>query len=268
MRSSFAVLVLLTLVGAAPALAQRPAAGSWREEIRRLRAAPVVLPVRDKGGPGPRVAARRSVFALDVAAIAESEPNDSVRTADSAAFGDRATGVVNPAGDVDTWFVDLAAGEFFSVDVDAQSIGSPLDATLVLFAPDGRTVVAANDDFDGSDSRISFRVATSGRYYVALSAFGRIAGSPELTYALNFGKVICGVVGTEQEPNDAPGTATPVAIGDAGTGELCARDDTPVGTGLLGLHGPGGRPSSSTSTPRARLLVDPAIALYASDGTT
>src|SRR6266487_6272039 len=123
---------------------------------------------------------------------------------------------LNPAGDVDTWFVDLTAGHFLSVDVDAAQVGSPLDATLELIAPDGRTSLAFNDDFDGFDSRISYRVPQSGRYYVLIRAFGA-TGGPGLTYAINFGKVICPVVGTEQEPNDTPGTATPVAIGDSGS---------------------------------------------------
>src|SRR5207237_9668157 len=61
--------------------------------------------------------------------VDESEPNDNVRTADSVALGDQARGVVNPAGDVDTWFVDLPAGQFLSVDVDAAQVGSPLDGT-------------------------------------------------------------------------------------------------------------------------------------------
>src|SRR5213594_899006 len=74
--------------------------------------------------------------------VDESEPNDNVRTADSVALGDQARGVVNPAGDVDTWFVDLPAGQFLSVDVDAAQVGSPLDATLELIAPDGSTSIS------------------------------------------------------------------------------------------------------------------------------
>ncbi|HEU5260233.1 MAG TPA: pre-peptidase C-terminal domain-containing protein [Gemmatimonadales bacterium] len=262
------VLVLLALAGAAPALAQRPSTGSWRDEVRRLRDAPA-----GKRRLGSLVASRRptSVRVASVAATtAESEPNDSVRTADSVALGDQATGVVNPAGDADIWFLDLIAGQFLSVDVDAAEVGSPLDPTLVLLAPDGRTVLASNDDFDGLDSRISYRVPTSGRYYVIISVFGRLAGSPELRYAINFGKVACVAIETEREPNDAPGTATRTAVGADASGEVCAADDNPAGdvdywtfvgqagtTIELDVDAAGlGRP------------VDPAIALYAPDGTT
>src|SRR6266540_5286407 len=149
------VLVLLALVGVLPAPFQRPA------------------PTR---------------FAT---IVAESEPNNTVATANGVALGDRATGAVNPAGDADTWFVDLAAGQFLSVDVDAAQVGSPLDATLELIAPDGRTSLAFNDDFDGFDSRISYRVPTTGRYYIVLRAFGG-TGGPGETYAINVGTVTCG----------------------------------------------------------------------------
>ena len=67
--------------------------------------------------------------------IVENEPNNSAKTADSVARGGQATGVVNSEGDVDFWFVDLTAGQFFSVDVDAKDVGSLLDPVLQLFAP-------------------------------------------------------------------------------------------------------------------------------------
>jgi len=201
--------------------------------------------------------------------VDESEPNDNVRTADSVALGDQARGVVNPAGDVDTWFVDLPAGQFLSVDVDAAQVGSPLDATLELIAPDGTTSLAFNDDFDGFDSRISYRVPQSGRYYVAIRAFGA-TGGPGLTYVINFDKVTCPVVGTEQEPNDTPGTAAPVAIGDSGSGEICPHDDNPAGdVDYWAITARAGTTIElDVDAAALGLFVDPVIALYASDGTT
>ena len=268
MRISLSVLLLLTLVGAAPALAQQISAGSWREEIRRLRDAPTVLPARGKADRAPLLAVRRSTSARIATIIAESEPNGSVQTADSVALGDRATGVVNPAGDADTWFVDLAAGQFFSADVDAFEAGSPLDATLLLIAPDGATQLAFNDDFDGFDSRLSYRVPATGRYYVVIRAFGA-GGGPGSTYAINFGTVICAADGTEQEPNDSPGTATPVAIGESGTGELCARDDNPAGdVDYWAFTAQAGTAIELDIDTDLEMVVDPAIALYSSDGTT
>src|ERR1044071_7000001 len=162
---SLPVVVLLALVGAVPVPTRLPARGH------------------------------------DATTVVETEPNDSLRTANGVALGDQATGVVNPAGERDTWFVDLTAGQLFSVDVDAFQAGSPLDATLELIAPDGRTSLAFNDDFDGFDSRITYRVATSGRHFVVKRGFGG-AGGPGARYTVNFGTVTCGAVGTEHEPDD------------------------------------------------------------------
>jgi len=90
--------------------------------------------------------------------VQEFEPNNTVQTANAAALGDRVVGVINPSGDRDVWSVDLVAGQFLSLDVDAEVTGSLLDPTITLLAPDGVTLVAFNDDFDGFDSRISFRI--------------------------------------------------------------------------------------------------------------
>jgi hypothetical protein len=262
MPAKYLVLLLVGLLGAAPGLAQTPATRSWRDAVRQLRAAPV-HPKQPAGGSVHIAAIADSI-------IPEGEPNDSVLTADSVALGDQATGVVNPAGDVDIWFVDLIAGQFLSVDVDAAEVGSPLDPTLVLLAPDGRTVLASNDDFDGLDSRISYLVPTGGRYYVIISAFGRIAGSPQLTYAINFGKVTCVEIGTEHEPNGVPGTASRTAIDADASGEICATDDNPAGdVDYWTFVGQAGT-TIELDVDAAALgrLVDPAIALYAPDGLT
>ncbi len=253
------VLVLFALAGAAPALAQAPTGGSWREAVERLRAAAVVR-------RAPRSA---PVAAMVTSIITESEPNHVPAQADSVALGDQATGVIDPQGDVDSWFLDLTAGTLLSVDVDAQSIGSPLDAVIGFIAPDGATTLAFNDDFDGPDSRISYRVAASGRYYVGIRAFGNL-GSPQFTYTINFGTVSCAGVGTEREPNDSPGTASPVAIGDSGSGEVCLRDDTPQGdVDYWAFTAQAGTTIELDIDAAERgLLVNPFLALYASDGTT
>jgi streptogramin lyase len=261
----FPIAVVLCLLGAAPASAQTPAGGSWRDAIRRLRPGPVV---RDKFR-GTRLATHTFAAASLESVVAETEPNGDVGTADSVALGDRATGVLNPAGDVDTWSVDLVAGQFFSVDVDAFEFGSPLDATLTLIAPDGTTVLAFNDDFDNFDSRISFLIPSSGRYYVVIRGFGN-QGGPEDSYAINFGKVECAQVGADQEPNGTPATASPAAIGDSLTGEICPDTDSPIGdVDYWAFNARAGETIElDVDAAQLGLLVDPVLALYASDGTT
>ena len=268
------LLVLSALLGAAPALAQSPAGGSWRDAIRRLRALPVVqtAPAGAKARVkfrGTRLAARTFAAASLESAVAETEPNGDVATADSVALGDQATGVLNPAGDADTWSVDLVAGQFFGVDVDAFEFGSPLDATLTLLAPDGRTVLAFNDDFDNFDSRISFRIPVSGRYFVVIRSFGG-GGGPDFTYAINFGKVACALGEEDLEPNGAAGTASPAVLGESVSGEICPADDSPGGDVDYWAFTARAGETIELDVDAAQLgfLVDPVIALYGSDGTT
>ena len=248
------------------ALAQTPAMGSWIEQVHQLRRAHA--PTAPKVKAAHRLAIPRSAASASTI-LAESEPNNTVATADSAGLGDQASGIVNPESDVDVWFLDLTAGQFLSVDVDANEAGSPLDPEIALIAPDGVTVIVTNDDFDGLDSRISHHITTSGRYYVAIKGFGN-QGGPTARYAINFGTVTCGTVGTEQEPNDGPGTATPIAIGDSGSGEICARDAHPAGdVDYWAFTAQAGTTIELDVDAEALgVLSDPFLAAYASDGIT
>lgn len=155
------------------------------------------------------------------ATVTESEPNDSLATADPVTLGDTLTGVVNPAGDVDYFALDVTGGTLLNLDVDAQVLGSPLDAILVLIAPDSVTVLAFNDDFDGLDSRIRFTVATTGRYFVGIAAFAG-GGGPSETYTLIFGVATPG-------PGDpttlfATGLGSPLGMAASAAGELFVVD--------------------------------------------
>jgi pre-peptidase len=262
----WSVVVLLAVVCATPASAQTHAVGSWREMVRRLRDIPTVRHKPARSSAGANLATTANLETI----VDEGEPNNDVSTADSLALGDQASGAINPAGDVDTWFVDLRAGEFVSIDVDASQFGSPLDPTLVLLAPDGRTVVAFNDDFDEADSRISYRVPASGRYFVVMGIFGQVGGGPEFRYAINFGKVICDADGTDSEPNGTPATARRTAVGFDASGEICATDGNPAGDVDYWKFEADAGTTIEVDVDAASLgrLVDPAIELFAPDGTT
>lgn len=257
--------LLLVLASVAPVLAQ--STRSWPDQVRLVGDAGALL--RRAKSRARRLGPRTLAVTLETTVV-ESEPNDIAGTADSVALGDQAVGAINPAGDADTWFVDLDAGTYLSLDVDADAIGSPLDPVLLLYAPDGSTILASNDDFDGVDSRISYRITTNGRYYVAIRAFGGLVGGPELSYAINFGKVVCAGTGTEQEPNDAPATASRIGVGASGAGEICATDANPAGdvdywtfTAQAGTT-----LELDVDAVSLGLQVDPALALFASDGVT
>jgi sugar lactone lactonase YvrE len=139
--------------------------------------------------------------------VTESEPNNSPATADPVTLGDTLTGAVDPNGDVDYFALDVTGGTRLNLDVDAQVLGSPLDAILVLIAPDSFTILAYNDDFDGMDSRIQFTVATTGRYFVGIGSYAG-DGSPSYTYRLIFGST----------PPQPPGPGDPTTLFTAGLG--------------------------------------------------
>ncbi len=118
------------------------------------------------------------------------EPGDTLPAAKRIAVSyggpHQATGWIgdNPYGaaDVDFYSFNAAAGSVLQVDIDAQEIGSELDAVARLFDASGREL-AMNDDgvdsdtgFGGLDSYLRHTFAYAGTYYVGVSGF------PDLTY--------------------------------------------------------------------------------------
>jgi hypothetical protein len=129
-----------------------------------------------------------NTLAAPTATVTESEPNDTTTQADLVALGDTAAGTIDPAGDVDVYAVDLAAGTIVALDVYAAQGGSQLDAVLVLIGTDSVTAAAFNDDFNGFDSHIEYTVDATGRYFVLIGEFDA-GGGPGFTYTLALGTV-------------------------------------------------------------------------------
>ena len=123
---------------------------------------------------------------LPLAVTGEVEPNDSTATATLVVLGDTASGVIDPAGDVDFFAIDLLGGQLTDFDVDASQFGSFLDPILTLYDTDGVTVLRVNDDFDGLDSRIQHAIPSDGRYFLSIIDFGTPDGGPGYTYTINF----------------------------------------------------------------------------------
>jgi hypothetical protein len=175
------------------------------------RAAPSrVRPAPYAGGP------RRSTLVT----VAESEPNDSLTTADPVALGDTVTGTINPTGDVDYFVLTIPAGTWLDLDVDANQIGSPLDPVMALFTGDGSAMLAYSDDADGLDPHIRYSIATTGSYIVGIA--GRSGGGTQYTYRLKIGTVTLG-------PGDpttlvAGGLGYPYALAADGSGNLFTVD--------------------------------------------
>ena len=123
--------------------------------------------------------------AFRFAVVAESEPNNDAGTATAVTLGDQATGVIDPAADIDYFSISLTAGTVVDIDVDASEVGSPLDPVLGFFDTDGITILIENDDFDGLDSRIKITIPADGVYFVAIVDFGA-GGAADFTYTINF----------------------------------------------------------------------------------
>lgn len=106
------------------------------------------------------------------------EPNDSPAQATPIAYGDT-TDVAYVFGkprDYDFFKFTAAAGDKIQADVLARGrLGGTLDSYLYLIGPDGKTVLAENDDRGDpridSDSEIAFTIPAAGEYYLAVTSY-------------------------------------------------------------------------------------------------
>ncbi|HYC03176.1 MAG TPA: M10 family metallopeptidase C-terminal domain-containing protein, partial [Azospirillaceae bacterium] len=106
-------------------------------------------------------------------------------TAAQAVIGGSVTGTLEQLGDSDWFAVDLEAGATYQADLEgaATGRGSLADPYLALYGPAGSAALVENDDTASSvNARLVFTAASSGRHYLAASAFeGGYAGSYTLS---------------------------------------------------------------------------------------
>ena len=105
--------------------------------------------------------------------IAEKEPNNSAAEAQKLDKNPPVVinGVLEKAGDVDTFAVTLKAGQTLIASLMAkQTLGSPMDGVLQILGPRG-FVLEHNDDDHGLDPQIAFTAPADGDYAVRLFAF-------------------------------------------------------------------------------------------------
>ncbi|MEE2712031.1 MAG: pre-peptidase C-terminal domain-containing protein [Planctomycetota bacterium] len=97
--------------------------------------------------------------------INEQEPNDDAKQCTAApkpapvAFN----GIVSKERDRDWFSFEAKKGQNINVWVHARTLGSPLDPTVLILDPKGKSVFR-NDDGFGLDSRGQFRAPRDGRY--------------------------------------------------------------------------------------------------------
>lgn len=104
--------------------------------------------------------------------VLEAEPNNDLQNAHRIEpEAPVVNGALDSSKDVDTFAVDLRAGQTLVADVTANRVlGSPMDAVLQVVSPDG-FVVAQNDDDQELDPRIVFTAPDDGVYFVRTFAF-------------------------------------------------------------------------------------------------
>ena len=103
----------------------------------------------------------------DLPVVAETEPNDGFRQAQMIAPTQIVDGQIHGDGNVDVFAFELTEKTNLSVEVQAQQFGSGLDSILTLYHAAG-SIVASNDDQDGTtDSKLEASLEP-GRYFVCL----------------------------------------------------------------------------------------------------
>lgn len=84
----------------------------------------------------------------------------------------------DPTADIDIVRVDLARGATVLANVNALTIGSPLDTYLRIFDGEGQELAFNDNRFGSTDSRINFVAPRDGIYYFAVSGSGNTAYNP------------------------------------------------------------------------------------------
>ena len=143
----------------------------------------------------------------------ESEPNDSVATADNTACALTLAGSIDPAGDVDYFRFSLSDSRLVTADVDCMGG----DSTLDLRTSGGAPIESDDDDGPGACSSIT-RVLAAGTYILEVRDKGNDGVMP---YNIS---LACAPL-VETEPNDTAGTADTTACNVTIPGAIDALGD-------------------------------------------
>jgi hypothetical protein len=128
-----------------------------------------------------------------------------------------AEGVIDPAGDLDLFRFEAAAGQWLRIIT--RTGGSPVDPVITLFDEALNRLAENDDQVDvvrrGTDSEINFYVPEAGTYFVGVQEYATWAeetpvGGPDYVYSLRvliWNDVIQGVLIDPENGDDAPSAA-------------------------------------------------------------
>ncbi len=118
------------------------------------------------------------------------EPNNAPGQATGMAYGQTIAAEICPGGDYDFYRFTGTAGDKIVVDVDAETIGSPLDSVVTLLDSDGaRTLETSDDEYVSVDPHLGYELPHDGSYYIKVRAWRHpsIGGSNQI-YRLTLSK--------------------------------------------------------------------------------
>jgi hypothetical protein len=95
-----------------------------------------------------------------------------------------ANGRIEQPGDVDAWSFDAGKGTTLKFEVRAASLGSPLDAVLVIKDASGKELARADDQGSSPDGQIDFNPPADGKYTAEVSERFASRGGPAFAYRL------------------------------------------------------------------------------------
>ena len=121
----------------------------------------------------------------------ETEPNNSHDDLTATDLPVVVNGILNQAGDVDTFAVALDPGQTLIASVEShRSLSTPMDGIVQILSPGG-FVVEQNDDDHGFDPQLVFTAEESGLHFVRVFGFPaapnstvRFAGGGDYIYRL------------------------------------------------------------------------------------
>ncbi len=175
-----------------------------------------------------------------------------------------------PASDADWVKFTATAGKTYVLRT--TNLAFAADTLLTLYASDGTTLIAENDDFGyTSASRVVWQPTTSGDYYARVTHVNPVANGPNTQYALLIQEGYCQPDNQDSGDGDnGPGDATIAATnGVSQTHNFCA-DPLDLNLGdqdWLRVDGVAGGNYQVVTTglgPNS----DPVLELYGSDGST